>query len=247
MAARDEIVSYADELLDVEAWPDYGPMGMQVIGSSEVSRIACGVSASLELFERAAALEAQLLLVHHGLFLHKHSHAIDARMKRRLEVLFDAGITLVAYHLGLDAHPEIGNNACLARELGIVREGAFKRIGLGGSVPEPVSLQEFLKRVRSRIAPEPLVFAEGAPFVKRVALSSGKTGHDLADAAAAGYDLFLCGEAEEASLHTARELGINFVAAGHYATERLGVQALASRLAERFGLEWSFVELPNPV
>ncbi len=247
MAARDEIVAFADEFLDAGSWPDYGPMGMQVVGTAEVTRIACGVSASLELFERATALEADLLLVHHGLFLHKQTHAVDARMKRRLQALFAADLTLLAYHLALDAHPEVGNNACLARELGVTREGSFKEIGLGGSLPAPLPLEEFVARVRERVAAKPLVFAEGPDVLSRIAISSGKTGHDLADAAAAGYDLFLCGEAEEASLHTAKELGINLVAAGHYATERLGVQALARRVAERFDLQWSFVELPNPV
>jgi dinuclear metal center YbgI/SA1388 family protein len=164
-----------------------------------------------------------------------------------LQALFDADLTLAAYHLALDAHPEVGNNALLARELGVEVEGPFAGIGVGGRLAAPEPLESLLARVRERIAPEPLVFAHGPEPVGRVAIVSGGGGHYLAEAATAGYDLFLTGEPEEPSLHLARELGITFVAAGHYATERLGVQALTARLAERFGLEWEFIELPNPV
>ena len=247
MARRDHIVSFANELLDLDSWPDYGPMGMQVVGSDDVSKVVCGVSASLELFERAAAAGADLVLVHHGLFLYKQSPEIDLRLKRRLKALFEADITLLAYHLALDAHPEIGNNACLARELGVQRDGAFEKIGLGGRLEGSLPLDEFLDRVRTRVAPEPLVFSFGPPALERVAISSGKAAHDLPRAAAEGYDLFLTGEPEEGTLYAAKELRIHFVAAGHYATERLGVQALARRLAERFGVDWEFIEVPNPV
>ena len=168
-------------------------------------------------------------------------------MRRRLQALFDADLTLAAYHLALDAHPEVGNNALLAQELGVDVDGPFAEIGAGGQLTAPEPLETFLARVRERIGTEPLVFAEGPDPVERIAIVSGGAGRHLAEAAAEGYDLFLTGEGEEPSLHLARELGITFVAAGHYATERLGVQALSARLAERFGLEWEFVELPNPV
>jgi dinuclear metal center YbgI/SA1388 family protein len=247
MARRDEILAYADDLLDLEAWPDYGPMGMQVIGADEVRKIVCAVSASRELFERAADAGAQLVVVHHGILLDRDSRVVDRGMKGRLQALFAADLTLAGYHLALDAHPEIGNNALLARELGVQPERPFARIGLGGTLPDAVSVAVFVERVRERLGAEPLVFAEGPGTVERVAINSGKAGNDVVEAATEGYDLFLTGEAEEGTLHTARELGITFVAAGHYATERLGIQALAARLAERFGLEWEFVELPNPV
>jgi dinuclear metal center YbgI/SA1388 family protein len=247
MASRDEILAYAAELLDLDAWPDYGPMGMQVIGAEEVRKIVCSVSASRELFVRAAEAGAQLVIVHHGLLWDNESRVIDARMKGRLEPLFSANLTLAAYHLALDAHPEIGNNALLAREFGVVPEHRFGRVGLGGRLAEPLSSDAFVQRVRERLNSEPLVFVEGPEQVERVAITSGGAGRDLALAAAEGYDLFLTGEPEEGSLHTARELRIMFVAAGHYATERLGVQALAARLAEQFELDWEFIELPNPV
>ncbi len=247
MATRDEILDYAAELLDLDSFPDYGPQGMQVAGADEVTKIVCAVSASLELFERAAAAGAQLVIVHHGLLWNNEPRTIDRRVRRRLQALFDADLTLAGYHLALDAHAEVGNNALLARELGVDVEGPFAEIGAGGRLPAPAPLETFLARVRERIGPEPLVFAEGPDPVERIAIVSGGAGRHLAEAAADGYDLFLTGEAEEPSLHLARELGITFVAAGHYATERLGVQALSARLAERFGLEWEFVELPNPV
>ena len=247
MARRDEILAYADELLDVARFPEYGPAGAQVLGVEEVTKVACGVSSSRELFERAAAAGAQLVLVHHGLFWRNEPLVVDARLRGRLETLFAADLTLAAYHLPLDAHPEIGNNAELARRLGIEREEAFAGIGLGGRLPEPVSVDAFAARVATVLDRDPLVFAEGPDQVERVAVSTGGAGHDLIAAAREGYDLFLTGEAEEPSLHTARELRIHFVAGGHYATERFGVQALAERLAERFGLDWEFVDLPNPV
>lgn len=247
MARRDEILASAAELLDLAAWPDYGPMGMQVVGAEEVEKIVCAVSASRELFERAAEAGAQLVVVHHGILLDRDSRVVDRRQKGRLEALFEANLTLAAYHLALDAHPEIGNNALLARELGVEPVRSFARVGLGGELHEAVSVDEFVDRVRGQINPGPLVFAEGPALVRRIAISSGGSGNDLVLAGDEGYDVFLTGEPEEGSLHTARELGVNFIAAGHYATERLGVQALAARLADRFGLDWEFVELPNPV
>jgi dinuclear metal center YbgI/SA1388 family protein len=247
VAKRDAILAYADELLDVWAFKDYGPMGMQVVGSEEVAKIACGVSASRELFERAAAAGAQLVVVHHGLFWNNEPRIVDERMKGRLEALFDGRLTLAAYHLALDAHPEVGNNALLARALGVTVEGPFAGIGVGGRLDAPVAAAVFAERVRESLGREPLVFAHGPERVERVAIVTGGGGRSLIDAAAEGYDLFLTGEPEEPSLHTARELGITFVAAGHYATERLGVQALSERLAAEFDLEWEFLELPNPV
>lgn len=247
MARRDDILAYADELLDVRSFPDYGPMGMQVVGAEEVTKVVCGVSASLELFERAAAAGAQLVLVHHGLLWESEPRTIDARMKRRLKTLFDADLTLAAYHLALDAHPEIGNNVLLARELGVEVERPFAEIGVGGSLREPATAEELAARVRERLGREPLVFPYGPEPVLRVAIVSGGAASRLPAAAAEGYDLYLTGEPSEPAMMTARELGVHFVAAGHYATERLGVQALASRIAERFHLEWEFVELPNPV
>jgi dinuclear metal center YbgI/SA1388 family protein len=247
VANRDEIIAYADGLLDVAAHPDYGPMGLQVVGAAEVTKVAAGVSASQALFERARQAEAQLLLVHHGLFWNNESPVVDARMRVRLETLFAGDITLAAYHLALDAHPEIGNNALLARALGVEVEAPFEIYGAGGHLREPVGIEAFAARIRDEVGREPLVFPHGPERIERVAIATGGGGKLLPEAARAGFDLFLTGEPEEPSLHASLELGIHFVAAGHYATETLGVQALAARLAERFGLDWEFLDLPNPV
>jgi dinuclear metal center YbgI/SA1388 family protein len=247
LADRDAILAFASELLDLDAYPDYGPMGLQVAGAREVQRLACGVSASLELFERAAAAGAQMLLVHHGLLWDRDPRVIDDPARRRLEALFDADMTLAAYHLALDAHPEVGNNALLARELGIEPAEKFTDIGFGGPLAEPVTVEEFAARVREALGSEPLVFAHGPERVERAAVITGGAGKYLPDAAREGYDLFLTGEPQEPSLQLAREFGIHFVAAGHYATERIGIQALTERLAEQFDLKWAFIDIPNPV
>lgn len=247
MARRADIVLFANELLEVERFPEYGVPGLQVVGSDEVTKLACGVSSSLELFERAAAAGAHLLLVHHGIFWRNEPLLVDRRQRGRLRALFDADLSLVAYHLALDAHPELGNNAQLAAALGVERDGDFKEIGLAGRLKEPCGIDEFQERVRSAVERTPTVFPHGPERIERVAISTGAAGYDLIEAAHEGYDLFLTGEPEEPSLHTARELGIHFVAAGHDATERLGVQALARRLAAEFRLEWEFLEVENPV
>jgi dinuclear metal center YbgI/SA1388 family protein len=247
VAQRDEIIAFADELLDIGSFRDYGPMGMQVVGAEEVEKVVCAVSASRELFERAAGSGAQLVLVHHGLFWENEPRTVDRRMKGRLQALFDADLTLAAYHLALDAHPEVGNNALLAREIGLEVERPFAELGVGGPLPGGISVDELVSRVARAVGREPLVFAEGPERVERAAVITGSGARELPAAAQQGYDALVTGEAAEPTMMTARELGIHFVAAGHYATERLGVQALAERIAERFGVDWEFVELENPV
>ena len=248
MAARDEIVAWADEYLDLPSYPDYGPMGLQVAGAEEVRKIVCGVSASRELFERAAEAGAQLVLVHHGLFWEKEPRAVGPLMRERLRALFDADLSLVGYHLALDAHPEIGNNALLCDELGVERERRFADgYGFGGRLPESVPISALAERVHERLGRMPLVFSYGPELVERVAVCSGGAARYIAQASAEGYDCFVTGEADEPTKHAAKEGGVHFVAGGHYATETLGVRALAARLAERFGLAWEFVDLPNPV
>jgi len=245
-AARDDLLAFADELLELDAYPDYGPMGMQVAGADRVQRISCGVSASLELFRRAAEAGSQLLLVHHGLFWKNESPVVGPVQRERLRALFDADLTLAAYHLALDAHPEIGNNALLARELGVEAERRFD-VGWGGRLHEPASLDQLCARVGRVVGREPLVFAGGPEPIERVAICSGGAANLLAAAAAEGYDCYLTGEPGEPSKQAAAEHGIHFVAAGHYATETLGVRALAARMAEHFGLEWEFIDVPTPV
>ncbi len=247
MAQRDEIIRFANELLEIDRFPEYGTPGLQVVGAEEVTRIACGVSSSQELFERAAAAGAQLLIVHHGMFWRNEPVWIDRRQRGRLEALFAANVNLAAYHLALDAHPELGNNALLANELGVEVERPFAEVGQGGTLREELGIEDFAGRVRATVDREPLVYAHGPERIRRVAICSGGAAGELIRAAHEGYDLFLTGEPAEPSLQAARELGIHFVAAGHDATERLGVQALSRRLAEHFGLDWEFISVENPV
>src|SRR3954447_1368194 len=170
MAARDEIIAYANELLDLDSFADYGPQGLQVVGSDDVSRVICAVSSSLELFEQAAEAAAQLVIVHHGVLWENESRVIDRRVRRRLETLFAADINLAGYHLALDAHPEIGNNALLARELEVEVDGPFLEWGLCGRTAQ--TLEAFLERVREQVNPDPLVFAHGPAELSRVAIVS---------------------------------------------------------------------------
>src|SRR3954469_2607292 len=161
MGRRDDIVAFADELLDVASFPEYGRPGLQVVGADDVSKVACGVSSSRELFERAATAGAQLVLVHHGLFWRNEPLLVDRRLKGRLEALFAGNLTLAAYHLALDAHPELGNNALLSERLGARYEEAFAEMGASPRLPEPVAVDELARRLREATGREPLVFAEG--------------------------------------------------------------------------------------
>jgi dinuclear metal center YbgI/SA1388 family protein len=251
-----EILAHLDELLEPRRFEDYGPNGLQVPGPAEVRTLATGVSASAELFELAARERADLLVVHHGLFWGQSTGAIDAQLKRRLQLLFEADIALAAYHLPLDAHPRLGNNALLARALGAERgeEQPFalhhgEPIGRLARFPgEGLSAQEMIERVRVATGGrEPLVFDAGPPRVRSLAIVSGAGTDYLPDAAAAGADALLTGEPAERAMAQARELEVRLIAAGHYATETFGVRALGEHLAERYGLRHVFLEVPNPV
>ena len=246
MAGRDEIVAYANALLEIERWPEFAPPGLQVVGCDEVTLLVCGVSSSRALFERAAAEGADMVLVHHGLFWRNEPLVVDRRQRGRLEILFAANASLLAYHLALDAHPTLGNAAQLAERIGASPEGPFGSVGLSCSL-DGLSIGELTARVRSAVDREPLVFEHGPLRIERLAVSTGAAGYDLIQAAHEGYDALLTGEPEEPSLATARELGIHLIAAGHHATERFGVQALAAHLAGTFAIEWRYIEVDNPV
>jgi len=246
MASRDEILDYARELLDLDAFDDYGPMGLQVVGADEVTKVAASVSSSLELFERAAAAGAQLVIVHHGILWNADPRVIDRPMRKRLQTLFDADITLAAYHLALDAHPEIGNNVLLARLLGIEAPERVLDLGYGGDLGG-ITLEELAGRLREATGREPQVFGGGPDQIRRCAVITGGAARLFPEVAALGYDAFVTGEPSEPTLHAARELGTHFLAGGHYATETFGIKALAERIAERFDIEWEFLDLPNPV
>jgi dinuclear metal center YbgI/SA1388 family protein len=252
-ATRDQIVQEIDRLLRPERFEDYGPNGLQVPGRMEVARIASGVSAHLELFKRAAEARADLLLVHHGLFWGSGPGPIDAALKRRLQILFEADISLAAYHLPLDAHLELGNNALLAGALGAEDLAPFalhhgEPIGVIATLPGAgVPARELFERVRQVTAREPLVFDQGPAHVRRLALVTGAGASYLGEAVAAGAEAFVTGEPAERSMAQAHESGLHFIAAGHHATETFGVRRLGKHLAERFDLEHVFLDVPNPV
>jgi dinuclear metal center YbgI/SA1388 family protein len=247
MARRDDILEYARQLLDLDAYPDYGPMGLQVVGADEVTKIAAGVSSSRELFERAAQAGARLLIVHHGLFWENDPRIVDRQLKGRLQALFDADITLAAYHLALDAHPEICNNALLADLLGIDSRERVLEWGFGGSIEQSATLDELAGRLEQATGQTPRVFDGGPDRIERVAVITGGGAKLFPQIAALGYHAYVTGEPAEPTLHLARELGVHFLAGGHYATETFGIKALAERLADRFDVDWEFLDLPNPV
>ena len=248
-----EILDELDRLLQPARFEDYCPNGLQVPGAANVATVATGVSAHAELFELAAAEGADLLVVHHGLFWGSSAGAIDAALKRRLQILFDANIGLAAYHLPLDAHPQMGNNALLARALGATDLEPFARhhgepIGFVASLPGAgLPAAELFARVAEITAREPLVFDSGPAVVRRVAIVSGAGADYLADAAAAGADALLTGEPAERVMAQARESRLHFIAAGHYATEVPGIRRVGEHLAERFQLRHVFLDVPNPV
>jgi dinuclear metal center YbgI/SA1388 family protein len=253
-APIEAILAEADRLLEPARFDDYCVNGLQVPGPDEARAIATGVSAHAELFELAAHERVDLLLVHHGLFWGSGVATIDPTLKRRLQLLFDANIALAAYHLPLDAHPELGNNALLARALGDLSEDttpfALHRgqpIGLMARLTDPLRAERLFARVRTVTDREPLVFDAGPPLIRRLAIVSGAGADYLADAAAAGADALLTGEVAERSMALAREAGVHLIAAGHYATETFGVRRLGEHLAERFELRHVFVDVPNPV
>ena len=248
MTALDDLRDDLDALLDPASFDDYGPNGVQVPGPADVRRVVTGVSAQRALIEKAIELDAQLVLCHHGLFWNSHPTGLTRVLAERLRLLFRHDVALAAYHLPLDAHPEVGNNAILARELGCDAHDAFAGIGRLGRLPgDGMPARELVARVRRVTDREPLVFDAGPPTVRTIAIVSGAGAKLLPQAVAAGADAFLTGEPAEHVMADAREAGIHFIAAGHYATETFGVRALGDRLAERFGVEHVFVDIPNPI
>jgi dinuclear metal center YbgI/SA1388 family protein len=242
-----EAIAFLDDWLTPEAFEDLGPNGLQVPGARDVERVVTGVTAQRALFDRAVAEEAQLVLVHHGLFWRFHPLGLTPLLAERLRPLFKHDIALAAYHLPLDAHPEVGNNALLAAALGAHEHVAFAGIGRGATFAEPVPCGELFARVSAATGREPLVFDAGPAEIRRIAIVSGGAASRLDQAIAEGYDAFLTGEPKENVMADAREAGIHFIAAGHYATETFGVRRLGELLAERFGIEHVWVDLANPV
>lgn len=250
LAPTTDLIGHLDALLKPAEFEDYGPNGLQVPGKDAVGTLVTGVSASIELFERAIEHDADLVLVHHGLFWAGKTSVpapVDAQLKRRLKMLFDHDLALAAYHLPLDAHPEVGNNALLAEAIGATDPEPFAGIGVRAKLPD-ISPEDLRARVRGATGGrEPLAFLAGPDPVTTIGIVSGGAARHLDDAIAAGLDAFVTGEPREPAMNDAREAGIHFLAAGHYATETFGVRALGDRLAAEFGIRHVFADIPNPI
>lgn len=244
-----EFLDYTGQLLQVERFRDYCPNGLQVQGRAEIRNIISGVSACMALLEAAAEADADLVLVHHGYFWKNEEARVTGIKRARLKFLLQRDINLAAYHLPLDAHAELGNNAQLARRLGFVVEGWFgeQAIAARGLLPRPMALAELRGLLCEELGREPFVVGEESAVICRIAWCSGAAQDYLGQAIEQGVDAFLTGEVSEHTVHLARESGIAFIAAGHHATERYGVQALGEHLAQRFGLNHRYIDIPNPV
>ncbi len=247
MADRSAVETFLQALLRPESFRDYGPNGLQVEGRREVRRVASGVTASLAFIEAAVADGADTLLVHHGLFWRGQDGRLTGWLKARVQRLLAHDVNLFAYHLPLDAHPELGNNAQLGRRLGLSADARFGEqelgfVGAGGGV----ALDTFAARAATALGRAPLVVAgDGRPLARIAWCTGGAQGHFEA-AVAAGADAFVTGEISEPQAHLARETGVAFLACGHHATERYGAPAVAGALAGEFGLEHRFIEIENP-
>ena len=249
MAQRTEIASHLAAWLAVDSFKDYGPNGLQVEGRAEVARVVSGVTASLALIEAAVAAQADLIVVHHGLFWRGQDGRITGWLRQRLALLLAHDINLLAYHLPLDAHPECGNNAQLGLRLGLLADGRFgdQSLGfIGPAAPGVASVDGLVACVGQALQRPPLLLRGDGRPLRRVAWCTGGAQGYFEAAIAAGADAFITGEVSEPQAHLARETGVAFLACGHHATERYGAPALGEHLARRFGLQHQFIEIDNP-
>ena len=251
MAHRAELLGAFDALLQPERFKDYGPNGLQVEGKAEVRKIVSGVTASLALIEAAAAAQADAIFVHHGLFWRGQSGAVTGWMKQRLALLLKHDINLYAYHLPLDAHPELGNNAQLGLQLGLTATSRFgdQNLGFvggktdGGSFLTAFELSEHVKNVLNR----PVTLVNRAQSaIKNIAWCTGGAQGYFEAAIAAGAHVFITGEISEPQAHYAREMNVAFIACGHHASERYGAPAVAAHVAVQHGLVHEFIDIDNP-
>ncbi|MEW6422914.1 MAG: Nif3-like dinuclear metal center hexameric protein [Deinococcota bacterium] len=247
--ARDTLVRWLNDYLNIGAYPDPSLNGLQIEGTELIRRVAASVDTSVKTLRDAADSGADLLLVHHGLFWGKPL-ALTGPHRERVRTALMADLNLYAAHIPLDAHPEVGNNAMMARALSLQSLRPFgnwqgHKIGLAGELPFPQSLQDFADRIQKLTGEICLVHGGGNPQVQRLGIVSGSGAGAVAEAAAAGLDTLLTGEPEHKHFHDAFEYGVNVIYAGHYETEVFGVRALAARLEEEFGLPWQFLHHPT--
>ena len=246
---REDLRVWLDTLLDAARFRDYCPNGLQVEGRERVQRVVCGVTASQALIEAAIERRADALLVHHGWFWKAEDGRLTGFRKQRMARLLAHDISLFAYHLPLDAHPTLGNNAQLARRLGWTVQGNFAEqdIGFVGVPPAPTLAGDLARQLERTLGRAPLLIGDPARQVARIAWCSGGAQDYFEAALATGADIFVSGEISEQTVHLARETGMAYIAAGHHATERYGAMALGAHLAEKFGIDCEFVDIDNPV
>ncbi|URI09543.1 Nif3-like dinuclear metal center hexameric protein [Aquincola tertiaricarbonis] len=248
MVQRNEVEAYLGRLLAVDRFKDYGPNGLQVEGGAEVHRIVSGVTASRALIEAAIADGADTILVHHGLFWRGQDGRLTGWLKARVQLLMAHGINLFAYHLPLDAHADLGNNAQLGRQLGLVADARFgeQELGFIGQASGLDSAQALALRVEAALGRAPVLLPGDGRPLRRVAWCTGGAQGYFEAAIAAGADAFITGEISEPQAHIARETGAAFLACGHHATERYGAPAVAEHLAQTYGLQHRFIDISNP-
>jgi len=246
--ARDTLTKHLAETLDINRFRDYCPNGLQVEGKPQISRLITGVTASLALLEAAVAAHADALLVHHGYFWRGEDPRVVGSRRARLKLLLDHDINLFAYHLPLDAHPELGNNAQLAKLLGFETTGRFGEQDLGWLGRVNVStVADLVQVVHNSLGRTPQLIGDPSQRVERVAWCTGAAQNAFEHAIDAGASVYLSGEISEQTVHLARETGVAYLACGHHATERYGVQALGNHVAQQFGIHHQFIDIPNPV
>lgn len=242
------VTNYIDALLDSKKFDDYAPNGLQVQGKAEIQKIVTGVSATQAFIEAAIEKQADAILVHHGWFWDKEDPRIIGMKYKRLKLLMDNDISLLGYHLPLDAHPEFGNNAQLAKRLDIHIEDVMDKQGVGnfGRLPEYTSLEKLGEKIETSLSRKPTLIRGGDHAIRKVAWCTGGAQNWIHQAAEAGVDVYISGEISEHTVHVAREMGVHYIAAGHHATERYGAMALGEHVAAKFGLQCEFVDIDNP-
>lgn len=246
-----ELEKHLNQKLNIDAIKDYAPNGLQIEGREEVHKIVTGVTASMALIDYAIEQQADAILVHHGYFWKNESPCIRGMKGRRIKALLNHNINLYSYHLPLDIHPELGNNAQLAKLLGITQlqplEDSHYSIPMYGEINPPIKSEQFAERIATVLQRQPLFCGENAPqVIHTIGLCTGGGQGYIDLAASKGLDAYLTGEVSEQTIHSAREQGINFFAAGHHATERYGIKALGEWLAQEYQLTVIFKDIDNP-
>jgi len=244
---RSELTSYLNEFLAIDTYQDYAPNGLQVEGKDEIQRIVTGVTACQALLDKAIELEADAILVHHGYFWKSEPQEIIGFKQRRIKSLLLNDINLYGYHLPLDGHDELGNNALLGKLWGLTETPSPAGLVRIGSLPEKMSMSAFKQLVDDSLERESLHLPGGPEEVQTIAWCSGGAQGFIDQAIAMHADVYISGEVSEQTTHLARECGIHYLSAGHHATERLGIKALGEHLAQKFGLECTFIDIQNPV